>query len=69
MQSEHTGQIAPGKSTDRIPDIDILRGFALSGVILVNISGSMFPPRILANIANNFMICRTVALSIPRNSF
>jgi uncharacterized protein len=37
MRSERAGQIAPSKSTDRILDIDILRGFALFGVILVNI--------------------------------
>ncbi|MCI0610632.1 MAG: DUF418 domain-containing protein [Anaerolineae bacterium] len=37
MKSERAAQIVPSKSTDRILDIDILRGFALFGVILVNI--------------------------------
>lgn len=37
MKAEHAVQIAPSKSTDRILDVDILRGFALLGVILVNI--------------------------------
>ena len=37
MKSERANPIAPSKSTDRILDIDILRGFALLGVILVNI--------------------------------
>ena len=37
MKTEQAVQIAPSKSTDRILDIDILRGFALLGVILVNI--------------------------------
>ena len=44
MKSEHDGQIAPSKSTDRILDIDILRGFALFGVILVNIFYFHVPP-------------------------
>ena len=37
MKADREGQIIPSKSTDRILDIDILRGFALFGVILVNI--------------------------------
>ena len=37
MKSERAGPITPSKSTDRILDIDILRGFALFGVILVNV--------------------------------
>ena len=37
MVAEDTAPIAPSKSADRILDIDILRGFALFGVILVNI--------------------------------
>jgi uncharacterized protein len=37
MKPERAGQIVPSKSSDRIPDIDILRGFALLGVILVNV--------------------------------
>lgn len=37
MATVDPAPIAPGKSADRILDIDILRGFALFGVILVNI--------------------------------
>ena len=37
MVVDDTAPIAPSKSADRILDIDILRGFALFGVILVNI--------------------------------
>ena len=37
MNSRQTDAISPSKSTDRILDIDILRGFALFGVILVNV--------------------------------
>lgn len=37
MPADDTVPSAPSKSTDRILDIDILRGFALFGVILVNI--------------------------------
>ena len=37
MATAGTAQITPSKSKDRILDIDILRGFALFGVILVNI--------------------------------
>lgn len=37
MTVSPSAEIAPSKSTDRILDIDILRGFALFGVLLVNI--------------------------------
>ena len=37
MKADREGQIVPSKSPDRVLDIDILRGFALFGVILVNI--------------------------------
>ena len=37
MATNDLAQIARGTSKDRIPEIDILRGFALFGVILVNI--------------------------------
>jgi uncharacterized protein len=43
MATGDTAPNAPGKSTDRILDIDILRGFALFGVILVNISYFQVP--------------------------
>ncbi len=54
MKSADIDAISPSRSTDRILDIDILRGFALFGVILVNVFYFNVPAAYFSEYYNQF---------------
>jgi len=54
VKSADTGVINPSKSIERIQDVDILRGFALFGVILVNVFYFNVPAQYFSEFYNQF---------------
>jgi len=54
VKSADNGVINPSKSTERIQDVDILRGFALFGVILVNVFYFHVPAQYFSEYYNQF---------------